>query len=92
MSNILAVTYEDAESVTLSNTVPDPDGPFAALQATNSAGTAKVTTIRGTPITIYLPLGTIVPLAVNQVWNTANASAMAIVGFKANPYKGPTGP
>jgi hypothetical protein len=91
MSDILAVSYEDAQNVTLSNTTPDPAGPFAALQATNTAGTAKVTTIRGTPITIYLPLGTIVPLVTGQVWNTANAVSMAIVGFKANPYKGVDG-
>lgn len=85
MSDILAVTYEDAHPVVVGG-ARDPNGPYAALQATTTAGTVTVNTLRGTQVTIYLPLGQIVPLAVKNV--QALGSAVGVVGFNANPYAG----
>jgi hypothetical protein len=86
MSNIMAVTYEDAVSVTVSATVNDPKGPFCGLQATTAAGTVTVVTARGSTTTIYLPLGTVIPLAVRRVSSLGGASG--VVGFLVSPYAG----
>jgi hypothetical protein len=80
MSDIRAITYDDAQAITPSDTVNC--GPFVALQATTSAGIAQVTTQRGTTVEVYLPLGVIVPIAVTRVWSTHLAAA-GIVGFTA---------
>ena len=85
MSDIMAVTYEDAVAVTVGST-NDPKGPFAGLQATTAAGTCTVVTVRGTSTTIYLPLGTVIPLAVRRVSSLGGASG--VVGFIATPVFG----
>jgi len=80
----MAVTYEDAVAVTVGPTnSKDPAGPFAALQATTAGGTVSVMTARGRTTTIYLPLGTIVPLAVKGVISLGTATG--VVGFLAGP-------
>jgi hypothetical protein len=89
-SNIQAVTYETAFAVTASDTVVDPNGPFAALQCTGVAGLAKVITKAGQTVTIYLPLGVVVPLAVTQVFASVT-TATNIVGMRALPYQGAKG-
>jgi hypothetical protein len=87
MSDIMAVTYEDAVAVTVGPVGnKDANGPFAALQATTAAGTVSVMTARGRTTTIYLPLGIIVPLAVKAVISLGTATG--VVGFLANPYTG----
>ena len=85
MSDIGAITYTNAVAVSQSDTVNDAAGPFAGLQATTAAGLAKVTTLGGGVVTIYLPLGAIVPLAVYRVWSSVTA-ATGIVGFRGVPY------
>jgi len=87
MSDIMAVTYEDAVAVTQSDNTNDPKGPFAALQCTGTAGLAKVTTKQGTAVSIYLPQGVIVPIAVRRVWSTGTA-ATSIIGLLAVPLSG----
>ena len=83
----MAVTYEDAVAVTVGPAGDkDPKGPFAALQATTTAGTVTVRTARGTSTTIYLPLGQIVTLAVKGVISLG--TAVGVVGFLAEPYPG----
>lgn len=77
MSDIMAVTYEDAVAVTVGPpNNKDPKGPFAALQATTAAGTVSVLTARGTTTTIYLPLGTIITIAVKGVISLGGASGV----------------
>lgn len=89
MSNILAVTYEDAVAVTKSDTVADPAGPFAGLLVT-ATGALKFTTIQGGTVTLSTTtVGQIIPIATGRVWATGT-SATAL-GLKAIPYK-PAGP
>jgi hypothetical protein len=86
VSDIRSITYEGGASVTQSDSVTDPNGPFAALEATTAAGVAKVTCINGDVLTVYLPLGLIKPLAVKQVWTSVTA-ATGIIGYRSNPYR-----
>lgn len=87
MSDIYAVTYEDAVAVTVGPpNNKDVNGPFAALQATTAAGTVSVLTNRGRTTTIYLPLGTIIPLAVRGVISLGGASG--VVGFLCSEFTG----
>jgi hypothetical protein len=85
MSDILAVTYEDAVAVTVGST-NDAKGPFAALQATTAAGTCTVVTLRGTTTTIYLPLGVVIPIAVRRVSSLGGASG--VIGLLGSPFNG----
>lgn len=85
-SDIRAVTYDDAVAVTPSDTVNDPKGPFSALEATTADGTCKVTTLRGTDVTVYLLRGKILTLAVSRVWSTGGLAN--VVGFKAPAVNG----
>lgn len=88
MSDINSITYSGAVAVTLQASLPgtDPGAPYAALQATTLAGTVTVMMMSGSQVTIYLPLGEIVPVAVRGV--QSGGVATGIVGFHANPYKG----
>jgi hypothetical protein len=91
MSDIRAVTYEHAFSVTESDTVNDPSGPFAALQCTAVGGTAKVHTTGGEDVTVYLGIGQVLNLAVVRVWSTGTTSGLNLVGFRALPMRGVAG-
>ena len=91
MSDIRAVTYEHAFSVTESDTVDDPNGPFAAVQCTAVGGTAKVHTKGGEDVTVYLALGQVLNLAITRVWSTGTASGLNLVGFRALPFRGTAG-
>lgn len=89
MSDAYAVTYEDAVAVTVNPSGgKDTNGPFAALQATVTAGTASVRTIMGRTVTVYIPLGQPLTLAVTGVISLGGASG--VVGFKASIYPGGT--
>lgn len=81
MSDIGAVTYRGGFAVAQSDSQPDPNGPFDALEAVTTAGAAKVTCIDGTTLTVYLAQGAVKPLAVKQVWSTGTTAA-GIVGYK----------
>ena len=83
MSDISAVTYTNAFAVTLSDTADDPNGPFAAIQNVATGATAVVITPAGSTVTIYMPQGAIIPLAVKRVKSTTSPTGM--IGFKAAP-------
>ena len=69
MSNILAITYDDALAATPSDTVADPAGPFAGLLVT-ATGTLKFRTIRGHDVTLSTTtVGQILPIACVRVWS-----------------------
>lgn len=90
MSNIDAVTYYDGAAITASDGTDDPAGPFAALQATTAAGTASVIFTGGSSsaVTVYLPLGVIVPVAVRRVRSTGT-TATGVTGLRAFPAAPP---
>lgn len=82
MSDIGAVTYKGGHAVTPSDTTADTNGPFDALLATTAAGTAKVTSVDGSVLTVYLALGIPMEIACTRVWSTGTA-ATGITGLKA---------
>lgn len=86
MSNILAVTYEQAYAVTQSDTLADPSGPFAAL-FTGAGGTIKLTTINGQTVTLAsVAAGIVMPIATQRVWSSTT-TATGVIGLCALPYK-----
>lgn len=86
MSNILAITYEDAVAITASDSVADPAGPFAGF-FTGSGGNVKVQTRSGAVTLTSLPAGVIVPLWVSRIWSTGT-TATGVLGMLALPFKG----
>lgn len=88
MSDIRSTTYDDVVSVTLSDTVNDPAGPFTGLLVTAApAGAAdvKITTAVGTTITIKVGYsGQIIPITVKRVWFTGTVGT--VLGLRAMPY------
>lgn len=90
MSNIQAVTYEDAVDVTLSDTVNDPAGPFAGLLVCSDGDTIKFTSRTGTITLAGGYAGQIIPIMVRRVWNTGTSAT--VVGLLALPYKGAPNP
>ena len=88
MSDIDAITYDDAVAVTESNTTADPAGPFAALLVT-AVGTVKLRTVRGHDI-VYsaTAVGQIIPFATAFVWSTGTSAT--VLGCLALPFKGTT--
>ena len=66
-------------SVTASDTVPDPAGPFRSLWV-GGAGNVKVTALDGSTNTLTnVPVG-ILPISVLMVWSTGT-TATGIVGI-----------
>jgi hypothetical protein len=87
MSNILAITYDDAIPVTPSDTTDDPNGPFAGFYS-GSGGTVRVLTARKTDRTLVgVPAGVIVPIAIRRVFSSTT-TATGVLGTIAMPYKG----
>lgn len=86
MSNILAITFEDAAAVTKSDTTADPAGPFAGL-IVSVAGTLKITTIRGGVVAFTVIAGQEVNIATQRVWSTGTSAT--VIGVLAIPFKGP---
>lgn len=87
MSNIQAITYEDVISLTQSDTTADPAGPFAAFMV-NVAGNVKITTIRGSAVTITVLAGLVYTVAFSRMWSTGT-TATGLFGLIAPPWKGP---
>ncbi len=87
MSNILAVTYDAAVAVSVSDSVADPAGPFAGLLVA-VAGTLKFTDNQGNVVvTGSLLAGTVIPIATKMVWSTGTGGT--IYGLRALPFKKP---
>ncbi len=85
MSNILATTYDAAIAVTKSDTLADPQGPFAGLFVA-VAGIVRFVDGMGNEITTgSLAAGTVVPIVVTRVFNTTTAAT--VFGLRAAPYK-----
>lgn len=87
MSNILAITYDDAIAVTPSDTVDDPNGPFAGFFIGGTAGSVAFLTNRGHAATITPGAGVIVPIAIRRILS-GGTSATNIYGVIAMPFKG----
>lgn len=89
MSTIQAVTYEGGRTVTVSDTLADPRGPFAGLFVT-VIGTLKFQTVAGDTITLSATtLAQIIPIAVQRVWSTGTTAT--VLGLVGNPYVGNAG-
>lgn len=81
MSTILARIYDDVKDVTKSDTVNDPQGPFASLLVT-VAGTLKFTTRQDTTIALAaVVVGQVIEVPVKRVWSTG--SGATVVGYVA---------
>jgi len=91
VSSISAITYEGGATVTQSDTVADPAGPFAGI-FTGAGGTIKLTTTRNQTLTFTnLPAGVILPVATQRVW-TSVTTATNMLGLCAMPWKGTPNP
>lgn len=85
MSNILARTYDAALAVTVSDSVADPQGPFAGLLVA-VAGTVKFTDNQGNTVTLGSVLaGTEIHVATSRVWSTGTGAT--VYGLRAIPFK-----
>lgn len=85
MSDILATTYDAAIPVTKSDTIADPQGPFAGLLVA-VAGIVKFTDIQGNDVTTgSVAAGTVIPVATQRVWS--GTTAATVYGLRAHPYK-----
>ena len=85
MPGTVTPVYEGAASVTPSDTVADPAGPFAGLFVT-AAGTLKIRTIRGDDVTLSVLGGYVVPIATTRVWVTGTVNATC-VGLTSGQYR-----
>jgi hypothetical protein len=88
VSNILAVTYDNVATITPSDTVADPAGPFAGLLAA-TAGTVKFTAVGGGTANTTVVAGQVLHIATQRVWSAGTAATM--FGLLAPPYKKPVG-
>lgn len=87
MSSILAITYDDVIAVTPSDTVDDPNGPFAGFYISGTAGTVTFLTVRGHAGIISPGAGVIVPFAIRRIYSSGT-SATGVYGCIAMPFKG----
>ena len=89
MSDIQAVTYQDAVTVTESDSVDDTSGPFAGLWCT-SAGTLSFVTPAGSVVTLNVATNGLIPIACKRVNSTGTAGTF--LGLLAAPFKKPFNP
>jgi hypothetical protein len=91
MSDIYSLLFEDQQAVTPSDTVNDPNGPFAGLHIGGS-GTVRIINGRGRDVTIVgCQAGTIYPYPVVRVFTTTT-TATSILGLSAPAYRAPMNP
>jgi hypothetical protein len=87
MSDLKAISYEDAISLTPSDTTTFAK-PYAGFMVT-VAGNVTITTLRGRKTLIpALIIGAIYSLPFTQLWNTGT-TATGIVAVMGAPYIGP---
>ena len=84
MSDIQAVTYQDAVAVTESDSVNDTSGPFAGLWCT-SAGTLSFVTPAGSVVTLNVATNGLIPIACKRV--NSSGTAGSFLGLLANPFR-----
>lgn len=85
MSNILATTYDQAIAVTKSDTVNDPQGPFAGLLVAVAGIVVFVDQGGNTVTTGSLTAGTVIPVVTARVNNTTTTATT--YGLRAGPYQ-----
>ena len=91
MSDIYALTYEDQVAVTASDTVADPNGPFAGFYVGGS-GTVRFLNARNRDVTLTgCQAGTIYPFPFIRVFSSTT-SATGIMGLSAPAYRAPLNP
>lgn len=90
MSDTNAVTYDDAIAMTqVDGNVPDANsGTVAAIMNTGASATCKITTARGSAVTIYMVQGLIYPIATKNVWTTGSGGLSTVIGFVSRTYPG----
>lgn len=77
----VAIVYEDAATVTVSDTLADPAGPFASLLVT-AIGTVKLHTLVGTDVSLAaVVVGQEIHIATQRVWSTGTSAT--VIGLKA---------
>ncbi len=80
--------YDDAVSITKSDSTADPKGPFAAIYC-GEGGDIKVTTIFGSSIVFKSTIaGSIIPVPFTRVWSTGTAATTPLGMYDAD-YHGP---
>ena len=85
MSDILAVTYEDVQLVTPSDSRAQYAQPPAGFMV-NAAGTVMLVTARGSVIQLTVNAGVVYPISFTWIKSTGT-SATGINALVANPYK-----
>ncbi len=69
----------DAVAVTVSDTLPDPNGPFYALYVGVAAGAIKLTTLAGNDVTLSaVPLG-VLKIGCTRVWSTGTTTTSTLI-------------
>lgn len=84
MSDVLAVSYEDVQTVTPSDSALVPGNICAGFMVT-VAGNISITTASGTHVTIPVSANLMYTIAVTKVWATST-TATGIYAIYANPY------
>lgn len=80
MSDLGSVSYQTAKAVTVSDSTPDPEGPFDGFY-TGSGGNITVITVEGdTTEFAGTAAGIVIPCQIKQVKETGTA-ATGIVGM-----------
>jgi hypothetical protein len=82
----MAITYEDVQQVTLSDSTPQFNQPCSGF-IVSSAGTIKIMTARNNPVTLAVNAGVIYPIATKQFFNTGTSGVGNVFAVVANPYK-----
>lgn len=83
MTTILSRVYENAATVTVSDAMADPAGPFAGLLV-SVAGTLKLTAVGGGTVAFTVIAGQEVHIATQRVWSTGTSAT--VIGLVQKPY------
>ena len=72
MAQPQVLQYDDALTITASDSTDDPAGPFAGLYCM-TAGTVKVTTYAGTVVSVAMVAGGYLYVPVRRVWSAGTS-------------------
>ncbi len=85
MSNILAITYEACLTVTASDTIDDPQGPFAGLLVTATGNVTFLDALGNATTLTAVAANTIINIVARRVNSTGLTATVR--GLRAMPYK-----
>lgn len=85
MSDVRAISYEDAQALTPSDSVVFTK-PYAAFMVT-VAGNVQITTLRGRRAVLPVNANVVYTIPFSQLWSTST-TATGIIGLVALPYLG----